>query len=49
MLTSPVPAVSSLSAAAAEWGLPVTADAPAAVAYLSSSTPDTLILTEQQQ
>ncbi|MBV8946318.1 MAG: hypothetical protein JOZ95_12925 [Solirubrobacterales bacterium] len=49
LLAAPPPAVLTLAAAAAEWGVAATADQPApeAVAYLSGAVPDTLILQEQ--
>ncbi len=49
LLTQPVPAVATLAAVAAQWGLPTTpgAPTPAAVAYISDAVPGIVTLNEQ--
>ena len=47
LLTSPVPLVAPLAAVPSQWGLAPAAPAAAAITYVSSAAPGTLILSEQ--
>ena len=47
LLARPVPLVAPLAAVPSQWGLPPVAPAAAAITYVSSAAPGTLILSEQ--